>query len=131
MVLVFGNGRFMLFLLIFSGFWAMFWHIFYALPFYVKDYLKFEHFEIIETVDAWTIILVTIPAAALARRLRPLAAMVLGFTLSTACWFVMGVVPTLAATIAAMMLFAVGEAIQAPRYYEYVANLAPPEQVGT
>jgi proton-dependent oligopeptide transporter, POT family len=131
MLLVFGNVRFMLFLIIFSGFWAMFWHIFYALPFYVKDYLQFERFEIIETVDAWTIILVTIPAAALARKLKPLPAMVLGFSLSTACWLIMGTIPTLAATIGAMMIFAVGEAIQAPRYYEYVANLAPPEQVGT
>jgi dipeptide/tripeptide permease len=29
------------------------------------------------------------------------------------------------------MVFALGEAIQAPRYYEYVADLAPKEQVGT
>jgi dipeptide/tripeptide permease len=131
MVLVFGNLRFILFLVIFSGFWAMFWHVFYALPFYVKDYLRFARFEIIETVDAWTIILVTIPATAMAKRLKPLSAMVLGFALATACWFVMGAVPTIAGTVAAMMLFAVGEAIQSPRFYEYVANLAPPDQVGT
>ncbi len=78
MVMVFGNLRFMLFLLIFSGFWVMFWHIFYALPFYVKDYLQYSRFEIIETVDAWVIILVTIPATFIARRLQPLSAMVLG-----------------------------------------------------
>ncbi len=29
------------------------------------------------------------------------------------------------------MMFAVGEAMQAPRFYEYVSRLAPPEQVGT
>jgi POT family proton-dependent oligopeptide transporter len=125
------NWRFMLFLVIFSGFWAMFWHIFYALPFYVRDVLKFDRFELIETVDAWTIILVTIPAAALAKRLAPIAAMTLGFALATASWFVMGTFPTLAMTIAAIMVFAVGEAIQSPRYYEYVADLAPRDQVGT
>jgi len=131
MVLVFGNLRFMLFLVIFSGFWAMFWHVFYALPFYVKDYLRFARFEVIETVDAMTIIVVTIPATALAKRLKPLSAMVLGFILATACWFIMGAVPTVAGAVAAMMLFAVGEAIQSPRFYEYVANLAPADQVGT
>jgi POT family proton-dependent oligopeptide transporter len=131
MVMVFGNLRFMLFLLIFSGFWAMFWHIFYALPFYVKDYLQYSRFEIIETVDAWTVILVTIPAAVLARRLQPLSAMVLGLALATICWFVMGLMPTITWTVAAIMLFAVGESIQAPRFYEYVSRLAPPEQVGT
>jgi MFS family permease len=131
MVLVFGNFRFMLFLVIFSGFWAMFWHVFYALPFYVKDYLKFARFEVIETVDAMTIIVVTIPATAIAKRLKPLSAMVLGFALATGCWFVMGAIPTVAGAVAAMMLFAVGEAIQSPRFYEYVSNLAPSEQVGT
>jgi POT family proton-dependent oligopeptide transporter len=131
MVLVFGNVRFILFLVIFSGFWAMFWHVFYALPFYVKDFLKYPRFEVIETVDAMTIIVVTIPATALAKRLKPLSAMVLGFVLATASWFVMGSVPTIAGAVAAMMLFAVGEAIQSPRFYEYVANLAPADQVGT
>jgi POT family proton-dependent oligopeptide transporter len=131
MLLVFSNGRFMLFLVIFSGFWVMFWHIFYALPFYVKDYLDFSRFEIIETVDAWTIILVTIPATAIARRLQPLTAMVIGFALATSCWFLMGAIPTLTGTIVAMVIFAVGESLQAPRFYEYVARLAPPEQVGT
>jgi POT family proton-dependent oligopeptide transporter len=109
----------------------MFWHIFYALPFYVKDYLHYSRFEIIETVDAWTIIVVTIPATYIARHLQPLSAMVLGVALATVCWFVMGLVPTMTWTVAAIMLFAVGEAIQAPRFYEYVSRLAPPEQVGT
>jgi POT family proton-dependent oligopeptide transporter len=131
MVLVFGNARFMLFLVIFSGFWAMFWHVFYALPFYVKDFLRFEKFEVIETVDAMTIIVITIPATALAKRLKPLSAMVLGFALATGCWFVMGSVPTIAGAVAGLMIFALGEAIQSPRFYEYVANLAPADQVGT
>lgn len=131
MFLVFRNARFMAFLVIFSGFWAMFWHIFYALPFYVRDVLHFEKFEIIETVDAWTIILVTVPAAALAKKLSPLAAMIVGFTLASASWFVMGAFPTLTMTIFAIAIFAIGEATQAPRYYEYVADLAPKEQVGT
>ena len=33
--------------------------------------------------------------------------------------------------MAAIAVFAVGEALQAPRYYEYVARLAPQAQVGT
>ena len=79
MFMVFRDLKFMTFLVIFSGFWIMFWEIFYALPFYVRDVLHFEKFEIIETVDAWTIILITIPITALAKRMKPLAAMTLGF----------------------------------------------------
>jgi dipeptide/tripeptide permease len=33
--------------------------------------------------------------------------------------------------VAALVVFAVGEGLQSPRYYEYVAALAPPDQVGT
>ena len=131
MLTVFGNARFMAFLVIFSGFWAMFWHIFYALPFYVRDYLKVESFELFETVDAWTIILVTVPVTALAKKLPPLTAMTLGFALATACWFLMALAPTVAFTVAAIAMFAIGEGLQSPRYYEYVAALAPKEQVGT
>lgn len=131
MALVFRNGRFMLFLVIFSGFWIMFWHIFYALPFYVKDHLDFARFEIMETVDAWTIILVTIPATALARRMQPLVAMVIGIALATASWFIMSAVPSIPGVVIALMIFAIGESLQAPRFYEYVSRLAPTEQLGT
>ena len=132
MVKVFGDLRFMAFLVIFSGFWIMFWQIFYSLPFFVRDVLKFPRFEIIETVDAWTIILVTVPATALAKKLSPIRAMTLGFALASLSWFVMAMSPAVTAvTIAAIALFAVGEATQAPRYYEYVADLAPKDQVGT
>jgi dipeptide/tripeptide permease len=128
---VFRNLRFMTFLVIFSGFWAMFWQIFYSLPFYVRDVLKFSRFEIIETVDAWTIILITVPITALAKRLSAMAAMTLGFALASASWFVMGAFPTLVMTVAAIAIYALGEGLQAPRYYEYVADLAPQDQVGT
>ena len=131
MVRVFGNVRFLTFLVIFSGFWMMFWQVFYSLPFYVRDVLKFPRFELIETVDAWTIILVTIPITALAKKLKPIRAMTIGFLLASVSWLVMAAVPSLAVTIAAIMIFAVGEGLQSPRYYEYVAGLAPPEQVGT
>jgi proton-dependent oligopeptide transporter, POT family len=39
--------------------------------------------------------------------------------------------PTIAPAAFGLMVFALGEGIQAPRYYEYVANLAPKNQVGT
>ena len=129
--LVFRDLRFISFLVIFSGFWMMFWQVFLSLPFYVRDVLHFEKFELIETVDAWTVILLSIPATALVKRLRPILAMTLGFLVASGSWLLMASVPTLAATIGAIMIFALGESMQAPRFYEYVADLAPKEQVGT
>lgn len=131
MVLVFGNLKFMSFLVIFSGFWIMFWQIFFLLPFYAIDVLHFEQFEILETVDAWTIIIVTVPITALVQRWKPFSAMTLGFILASLSWLIMGVFATTAAAVVAMAMFAIGEATQAPRFYEYVGSLAPKGQTGT
>lgn len=131
MLLVFGNFRFISFLVIFSGFWIMFWQIFYSFPFYITDVLKFERFELLETVDAWTIILVGVPMTALVRNWRPITAMTLGFALATICWLVIAGSPTLTAAIIGVAIFAFGEATQAPRFYAYVSGLAPKDQVGT
>jgi len=131
MVLVFGNVRFISFLVIFSGFWIMFWQIFYSLPFFVRDALGFSDFELIETVDAWVLIAVTVPVTALMGRVRPILAMSLGFAVASGSWLLIAASPTIPATIAAIAIFSLGEAMQAPRFYEYVADLAPAEQVGT
>jgi POT family proton-dependent oligopeptide transporter len=131
MLLVFTNIRFVTFLVIFSGFWIMFWQIFYSLPFYVTEVLKFERFEILETVDAWSIIFLTVPVAAMTRKMKSIVAMVVGFSIASCAWIVMGIVHSVPATVVGMFLFALGEAIQAPRFYEYIADLAPKEQIGT
>jgi proton-dependent oligopeptide transporter, POT family len=131
MVLVFGNLRFIGFLVIFSGFWIMFWQVFYSLPFYLTEVLRFERFELIETVDALTLIIVTVPIAALVRRWRPIRAMTAGFAVASFSWLVIAFFPVWQAAVVAMAVFALGEAMQAPRFYEYVADLAPKDQVGT
>jgi len=131
MVVVFGNFRFISFLVVFSGFWIMFWQIFYSLPFYVRDVLHFSRFELIESVDAWSIIFLTVPVTALMKRVRPIVAMTLGFAVASGSWLLIAVAPSIPLVVAAIALFAVGESMQAPRFYEYVADLAPPEQVGT
>lgn len=131
MMLVFRNLKFMAFLLIFSGFWMMFWQIYYSFPFYVKDVLHYEAFEFLETVDAWSIILLTIPITALVKKWKPITAMIVGFAIASLSWIIIGAGGTTMAAIIGMAVFAIGEATQAPRFYEYVSSIAPKDQVGT
>ncbi|HET8547413.1 MAG TPA: MFS transporter [Bryobacteraceae bacterium] len=131
MVLVFGNVKFIAFLVVFSGFWVMFWQIFYSFPFYVNEILGFKRFEILETVDAWTIILLSVPLTALAKRMRAMPAMVLGFLIASCSWLIIAFMPTVTGAVGGLFFFAVGEALQAPRFYDYVGRIAPREQVGT
>lgn len=131
MLTVFANVKFIGFLIIFSGFWLMFWQIFYLLPFYATDVLNFAEFEILETVDAWCIIVFSLVMTALVKNWKPFTAMTVGFLLASISWFIIGAVPTVTAVVIAVALFALGEATQAPRFYEYVSMLAPKDQVGT
>lgn len=131
MLTVFSNLRFILFLLIFSGFWTMFWQIFYLFPFYVKDVLMFEDFELLETVDAFAIIFLTVPMAALVKTWKPFSAMTTGFIISGLSWIIIALTGSVTGAIVGVAVYAIGEAMQSPRFYDYVSSLAPREQVGT
>ncbi len=131
MLMVFSNVRFMVFLIIFSGFWLIFWQIFYLLPFYATDFLHFEQFEILETVDAWCIIFFSLFMASIFKKWKPFTAMTVGLMLSSLSWIIIGTFDTVAAVVIGVAIFAIGEATQAPRFYEYVSSLAPQDQVGT
>ena len=131
MLLVFGNLKFMSLILIMSGYWLMFWHIYYLLPFYGTDVLHFEKFELLETIDAACIIFLTVPMTALVKNWKPVTAITAGLLVSSLSWAIIGASATLVATIIGVAVWALGEAMQTPRFYEYVSSLAPKGQVGT
>ena len=126
MGLVLKRFRFIIFLLIFSLYWMMFWQIFIIIPFYVTDFIsKDAPFEIIESVDAWGIILLQLVVNRLTKNLAPITAIIVGFTFTILAWGVIMVHPSIFMIIAGMIIFSIGEQTQAPRYYEYIADLAP------
>jgi len=131
MVLVFKNFRFISFLIIFSIFWLIFWQIFYLLPFYATEILKYERFEILESLDALAVILLTVPMGALLKNWKPFYVMILGFVLASLAWFVVGAMGTTLFVIVGVLLFGLADATQTPRFYDYVSSFAPKHQVGT
>jgi MFS family permease len=46
-------------------------------------------------------------------------------------WAVIGALGTVTGAIVGVAIWALGEAMQTPRFYEYVSDLAPKGQVGT
>lgn len=131
LVVVLGNFKFMIFLLIFSLYWIMFWQIFIIVPFYVTDYIsKDAPFELIQSADAWGIIVLQLIVNRLTKNLSPQTAMVVGFGVSSLCWLVIALHPTVWTIVAGLFVFAIGETTQAPRYYEYIADIAPKGQQG-
>jgi POT family proton-dependent oligopeptide transporter len=131
LVVVLMNGRFMLFLVIFSIFWVMFWQIFIIIPLYVNDYVSADApFEIISSIDAWGIILFQVLVNRLTKTVSTRNAIVVGFAVSAVSWLLIAASPTVPVIIAAMFVFSFGEMTQAPRYYEYISDIAPTGQLG-
>lgn len=131
MTMVFRNGKFMLFLLICSGFWIMFWQIFYLIPPYAQKVLDFQKFEILESVDAWFIIGFSLLSGTAFNNWKPFTSMIFGFVVATLAWMIIGAFGTTLMVIVGIAVFAMGEGVSAPRYYEYINSLAPPGQTGT
>jgi POT family proton-dependent oligopeptide transporter len=128
---VLSNGRFMAFLLIFSLYWIMFWQIFIIIPYYVTDFISRDApFEIIESADAWGIITLQLLVNFLTKKVPPRKAIIGGFAVSSLCWVVIAVHPTVWTIVAGLVVFSIGEMTQAPRYYEYISDLAPKGQQG-
>lgn len=130
MVVVLKNRRFMVFLLIFSLYWIMFWSGFYVvLPFYITDHIdRNADFELILSVGALGIILLQLPVNRLTKGLPTKQAILIGFLVSSLCFLVAALTHALWLIAFGIVIWSVGEMIQAPRYYEYISTLAPPGQ---
>jgi len=129
---VVSNGRFMLFLLIFSGFWIVFWQEFIALPLFVRGYVNPNaDIDLILITDAATVICLQLVVSYLTRKIPAFPAMTLGFLIASFSWLILALHPSLWTAVIALVILALGEITQSPRFYEYVSRLAPSGQQGT
>ena len=120
------NFKFMLFLLIFSLYWLMFWQVYIIVPYYITDHISAKApIGLIISVDAWGIILLQLVVNYMTKRLSSIWAIILGFAISSATWLVILLHPSIPLFIAGLVVFSIGEQTQAPRFYEYIADLAP------
>jgi len=130
--IVLGNFRFMIFLLIYSLYWIIFWQEFIIVPYYITDYINPDSpYEIVQSwAGAGAIILFQIPINRLTKNLPTRTAILVGFAVSSLIWVIIGLAPGIPTIAAGIVAFAIGEMIQAPRYYEYISEIAPPGQQG-
>ncbi|HZC24401.1 MAG TPA: MFS transporter [Candidatus Binatia bacterium] len=131
-LVVLANPRFMIFLLIFTGYWIVFWQEFIALPLYISSYIdKNADTELILTTDPLIVICFTMLIGFLTKKLHAFHAIVLGTLVSSVAWILLIIHPSVWMAVATLVVVATGEIIQQPRYYDYISRLAPPDQQGT
>jgi POT family proton-dependent oligopeptide transporter len=129
---VLGNIKFMIFLLIYSLYWIIFWQEFIIVPYYITDFIGPDApYEIVQSwAGAGAIILFQIPVNRLTKNIPTRQAIMVGFAVSSLIWVIIGIYPSIPTIAAGIVAFAIGEMIQAPRYYEYISEIAPPGQQG-
>lgn len=129
---VLANYKFMIFLLIYSLYWIIFWQEFIVIPYYVTDFIgKNTPYEIIQSWGgAGAIILFQIPVNRLTKNLSTEKAILTGFFISSMIWVIIAIHPSIPMIAAGVVAFSIGEMTQAPRYYEYISEIAPVGQQG-
>jgi dipeptide/tripeptide permease len=129
---VLSNPRFMLFLLIFSGYWIVYWQEFIILPLYVHDYINPNtDTELMLITGPLVVIAFTMLVSFVTRSIPAFRAIILGTLISALGWIVLIISPSVVGAYLTLVAVAVGEITQSPRYYEYISRLAPPGQQGT
>ena len=131
MFVVLGNLRFVLFLVIFSSFYVVFWQEFVSAPMFLRGYVDSNaNADLLLSIDALTVICFQILVSYLTRKIPSFSAMTLGLLISSLAWLILAIHPTTRGFIAALVVLALGEITQSARYYEYISRLAPSGQQG-
>ncbi len=131
-LVVLSNPKFILFLLIFTGYWMVFWQQYTSLPGYIHTYIDPNApVERILITDGAVVICFTLAWNYVIRKVPPFQAVILGTLVSSLSWLIVAFWPTVWGAVLSIVLLALGEITQAPRYYEYISKLAPAEQQGT
>ncbi len=131
-VKVITNPKFMLFLLIFSGYWIVYWQEFITLPLYVHDYIdpKADTEKMLATGPI-IVIALTVAVSVLSQKMAAFRAVILGTFIAMIAFTILAVHPTVFAAYTTLAVVALGELTQQPRYYDYISRLAPAGQQGT
>jgi proton-dependent oligopeptide transporter, POT family len=126
------NLRFMLFLLIFSGYWIVFWQQYIILPIYIHGYIDpHADVELILITDAATVICFQFLMTYVTQKIPAFRAITIGTLISALGWLIVAFHPAVWAVVLSIFVVALGEIVLSPRYYEYISRLAPHGQQGT
>ncbi len=147
--MVLANWRFVLLLVIFSGFWGMINTLFGFMPLYVETFTDLRaaeawidqfvpltkvaghwlNAEVLISLDALLIVLFQAMISYLTRRWPTLRAMLVGTTIATASWVLPAMSPAATFVALGIVVWAFGEMTCSARFFEYCGTVAPKDQV--
>jgi proton-dependent oligopeptide transporter, POT family len=139
---VLGDARFMLMIVVYSGFWILYFQNFGSVLWFLRDFidptpvnqafnalgipLRFDA-EHVTVINAGTIILLQVLVSRIVKNVRPLYAMVGGIGIGVLGFVCLSFAATVWVFILGIAVFSIGEMTAHPKYYSYVGIIAPQE----
>lgn len=143
--------KFIFLILIYSGFWILYFQMFDTVLWYMRDYMnmtpvdnfvhtvcatvgfninfKFDA-EHVTVINAATIICLQLVVSALLKNAKPLPSMISGILMGSLGMAVLAFSTNPWVFIAGLVLFSIGEMTAHPKFLSYVGLIAPKEKVG-
>lgn len=146
------DWKFLIFLIIVSGFWAMYFQLFFTLPVFIIQWVDtsiiYDYFhntnpffsnnygttggqmkpEFITNLGALYIILLQIIVSTIVMKLKPLRAMTVGFLVCSFGMALTLLTQNVLFVLVAMFVFAIGEMAGSPKISEYIGKIAPSDK---
>ena len=131
MFVVLSNLRFVLFLLISSGFYIAYWQIYILAPLFLRRFVNPNaDVDGALAIESLAVICLQIAVAYVTRKLPAVPTIALGFAITGIAFALLAIHPSMISFAAMLVAIALGEVTQASRYYEYCSRLAPEGQQG-
>lgn len=148
-VLVLKDYRFIVMIVIYSGFWILYFQMFDTVLWYLSEYMdmtpvnnfvnsvlglfmnnpqwKFEA-EHVTVINAGTIILLQILVSSIVKHTKALPTMIVGISLGTLGMAILGLSSNAWVFITGMIVFSLGEMTAHPKFISYVGLIAPADK---
>jgi MFS family permease len=146
---LFKDMKFVMFLLIFSGFWLMFMQLWDTMPIFVDEWVDSSTIiaflsslgikgvadtygnvppEWMINIDAFSIIVLMIFIGYITGHFKPIVMMIVGMLISLFGLIFTGANTTGWLVLLGIFVFAIGEMTCSPKFSEYIGLMAPPEK---
>ncbi len=141
--LVLSDARFMLMIVVYSGFWILYFQNFGSVLWYLRDFvdktpvdrffaslglrLKFDA-ELVTSINAGTIILLQVAVSRIVRDLKPVPTMVGGMLIGALGFLCLAFASNAWLFILSIAIFSIGEMTAHPKYYSYIGLVAPADR---
>ena len=146
---VLGDARFMLMVVVYSGFWILYFQNFGTVLWYLRDVIDKEpvstavtallrgvglpwtfQFDIehVTVINAGTIILLQVLVSKIVSARNALATMVAGMSLGAVGFLLLALSHNPWVFVAGIAVFSIGEMTAHPKYYSFIGLVAPPDR---